>query len=138
MILTGVLLTVCVLALAFAFGGRAEREAAWVILAGLAVSIGLGALLGLRQQLPVALADLVLSVGFVLLSVRHRRAWLYVEATLALALTMAQVVSDQAFGPSLPFRLLVDGVDLVGLVLLLAAVAARRSRIRPAAVRIAD
>ena len=72
--LIGPLVTLGVLAVAFAYGGRAERETGLLLLAGLAVSVGLTAVVGLHRQLPVALADVVLTEGLLLLCVRHRRS----------------------------------------------------------------
>ena len=109
-----------------------------MLLAALIVSVGLGAVFGLLHQLPVALADLVLSGGLIFLSVRHRRAWLYAEAALALALTVVHVVSSEDFAPSLRLRLTVDGVNVLGLVILLGAVVARRRRARPDVLQIGD
>ncbi len=132
MVFIGPLITVGVLALALAYGGRAEREAAWVVLAALAFSIGLAAVLGLDHQLPIALADLVLAAGLVFLAVRHRRAWLYAEAVLALALTITQLVSLQLLELSLTYRLVVDGINLIALAILACAVVAHGARVRRA------
>ena len=65
-----------------------------------------------------------------------RRAWLYVEAGLGLLLTGAQLATDQELAPSLAFRLFVNGVDVIGLALLVAAVAAQRSRRRPKTITV--
>ena len=132
MVFIGPLITVGVLALAFAYGGQAEREAAWVVLAALAASIGLAAVLGLEHQLPIALADLVLATGLVILAVRHRRAWLLAEAVLALALTITQLVSPQLLELSLTYRFIVDGINLVALAILAGAVVTHRLAIRRA------
>ena len=137
MILIGPLLTIAVLAMALALGGRVEREAAWVLLAVLAVSVGLGTVLGLHDQLTSAIPDLILTVGFVALSVRHRRLWLYAESSLGLVLIGVQISSTEALEPSRGYRLAVDGVDLVGLAILASAVIAHRRRVRPGAVGMA-
>ena len=136
MVLVGALLTLCLCGAILVLGRTPERTAAGLVLAGLAGSLALQAALGFRRQLPIFLADTALTVGFILLTYRHRRVWLAaISLTLIALLVLHASVAEEPI-PSRSFMVAVDGLDLVALsVLAGGAVAEARRRRRPTGSR---
>ena len=134
MLLIGPLLTVAVCVLALAAGGRAEREAAVVTAAGLALWIATGAVRGRYDQLTAALSDVALLGGFLALAMLRRRLWLYLEVAVFFALLGAHVASDQSLGIVPGFRVVINALNLAGLAVFAVAIVVAWRRERPVPV----
>ncbi len=114
----GPLISVVVLALTAAVGGRAEREGAAVGVVVLLSSLGLQ-LAGAGLELSVAIADVLLLGGAILLAFRHRRMWLFAEIAVGLALVGAHVLNVDNSDPTPSFRVLIDTLALGALAILM-------------------
>ena len=133
MIAFGSLLTLLICGTVLALGRTPERAAAALVLGGLGLSLALQAALGFQRQLPVLLADIGLTAGFIGLAYRFRRVWLAVISLLLIVLLVVHAaLSETPFRTPL-FVVLVDGLNLAGLAVLAGgAVAEARGR-RPRA-----
>ncbi len=131
MVLFGVLLTLAICAVVFAVGRGPEREAVLMVLVGLGASLLLQAVLGFRRQPPILITDIGLAAAFIWLAHVHRRAWLGLIGLVMIALLVTHAFLAEAPYPAL--RMAVNGLNLLGLALLVAgAVAEARGRRRAA------
>lgn len=133
MVVLGSLLTLLVCGAVLALGRTPERTAAALTLVGLAGSLGLQTALGFRRQAPVLVADIGLTAGFIVLTYRHRRAWLAVICLILIALLVVHASLSETPFPSPVFKAAVNGLDLLALAVLAggAVAEARRRRRRP-------
>lgn len=131
MVVFGSLLTLLVCGTVFALGSGPGRAAALLVVAGLAGSLLLQVALGFRRQLPVLLADVALTAGFIALAYRHRRVWLAIVSFVLIALLIVHAWLAEAPRPPQTFAGAVNGLNLLALVVVAGgAVADARARSR--------
>ena len=133
MVLFGACVTLLVCGAVTVLGRAPERTAALLVLAGLAASLALQAALGFRRPLPILVTDLGLTAGFIVLSHRHRRAWLGVICLILIALLVVHASLAEAPFPTAAFGVAVNGLDFAALATLAAGAVmeARRRQPRP-------
>ncbi len=131
MVLIGSSVTLVVCAAIIALGRAPERSAAVLVLAGLGLALALQATLGFHRQLPILLADIGLTAGFIVLSYRHRRTWLAGISLILIALLVVHASMAEAPFPTRTFAIAVNSLNFAALATLAAgAVAERRRRAR--------
>ena len=129
----GPLITLLVCGLALTVGGRVERAGAGLVLLAQVVALGTRAVVGWDAVWPVILADLILAAGLLWLAVVSMRAWVLAAIfAVALILIAHSLLLDPGTEPLSPlYRLVIDGLNLVGLsALALGALESRRRRRR--------